>query len=210
MLEELPPLNRTEIIHRFGNRREPLDVARRMGLDEQAVDELLAFLGPESRTMDAKQLLDDPFRQKQHWAPRPTRFSDGTWPVFYAALERETSEQEIGHHYVSAAMGDPSRGRTVYYSVFHCQFSGEARDLRKKQEEWGGLVSPDTDNPFCQNLGREAVEAGIDGFLAPSARVAGGTTVPAFAPDCLSRPQIDGDAAFSFDTTAGAYVVTYA
>ena len=72
-----------------------------MGLDEQAVEELLQFLGPGSRTMGPEELLNDPFRPKPHLNQRPTRYSDGSWRVFYSALERETSEQEAGHHYVT-------------------------------------------------------------------------------------------------------------
>ncbi len=40
MLEELPGFQAIETVYRFGNRRDPQQAARRMGLDEQAVEEL--------------------------------------------------------------------------------------------------------------------------------------------------------------------------
>ena len=159
--------------------------------------------------MDPEELLDDPFRPKPQYRRPPTRYSDGSWPVFYSALERETAEKEVACYYVSGAIGDPSKGRIAYLSVFRCRFSGEARDLRPKREEWGELISPHTDNPFCQSLGREAIEAAIDGFLAPSARRSDGTTVPVFSRDSLSHAHIDGDASFRFDTTTNKYIVAY-
>lgn len=180
MLDGLSIVHTIETVHRFANPRDPLGAARRMGLDARAVEEMQQFLGPASRTMSPEELLNGPFQPKRHWSPPPTRYSDGSWSVFYSALEKRTAEQEVGHHYVSDAMGDSAKNRTVYYSIFHCQFSGKACDLRPKHEEWQALINPITNNPFCQTLGREAIETEIDGFLAPSARNPDGTTVPVF------------------------------
>ena len=57
MLDELPPLQTTQTVHRFANPRDPLDVARRMGLDERAIEDMQRLLGPASRTMSPDELL---------------------------------------------------------------------------------------------------------------------------------------------------------
>lgn len=179
-----------------------------MSLDAQAVDELLDLLGTASRTQYEIELLDFPFQTKSQFRPSPTRFSDGSWPVFYSALDKETSEQEIGHHFVSRAI-NAAEQRTVYYSAFHCRFSGDARDLRTKISDWPDLTSGETENAFCQRLGREAIDIFLDGLLAPSARCAGGTTVPVFTRQSLSDAVIDGDVAFRFDAATNSYTVKY-
>ncbi len=209
MLEELPALQTTKIVYRFGNRRDYTSAARHIGLDDQATQELLQFVGSDEGPVDVNELLTAPFQEKRQFQQHPTRYSDGSWPVFYSALERETSEKEIVHHYVRAAIGNPSENRRVFYSAFHCQFSGEVRDLRPKQSVWRELTSPNTNNPFCQDLGREAVEAEVDAFLAPSARAPEGTTVPVFTSKSLSDAEIDGEASFTFDNAQRQFVVTY-
>ncbi len=155
------------------------------------------------RPFEPKFPLDPPFGP-------PTRFSNGTWAVFCAALERATAETEVMHHYAADAVGKSDHGRAVYYSVFRCNFIGETIDLRLKREEWSGLVAEDYG--FCQELGREAsntsLDALLDAFLAPSARRREGPTVPAFQHRGLSSPPIYATARFTFAENGRAVVET--
>jgi hypothetical protein len=202
------------VVHRFADGRDPGEHARRRGLDQQAVGELLDVLGPASRELGPRELLDAPFRPKPQLSRPATRFSDGSWPVFYSALNKETAEREIAHHIKAddfrSLLGDPPRSRTIYFSYFHCTFAGTACDLRPKVAEWPELVDPRTVNPTCQQLGAEAKREGIDGFLAPSARRPDGTTTPVFVRERLSDAAIDGDAAFTLDERRGEIGVRYA
>jgi hypothetical protein len=86
----------------------------------------------------------------------------------------------------------------VHYSVVRCRFSGDVVDLRPKLAEWPELISDD-DYTFCNGLGKEANDGGLGGFLSPSARNFGGTTVPAFLPWTISHPQIEATARLAFD-----------
>ena len=214
MLEDIPEASPPRTAHRFANRRRATELLSelviRRGLDEEALRETLEFLGPANGA--AEELLNGPFepkaRLKDKW--NPSRFSDGNWPVFYGALELETSEAEIVYHLEAGQMKAAlSAGGPVYFSRFHCTFDGRALDLRPKLTEWPWLVDPNTTNARCQALGREAHEKDIDGFLAPSARSSGGTNVPVFTREMLSQVMIDGNASFSPDTTTGKVQVRY-
>lgn len=90
------------------------------------------------------------------------------------------------------------RRGAVHYSVVRCRFSGDVVDLRPKLAEWPELISDD-DYTFCNGLGKEANDGGLGGFLSPSARNFGGTTVPAFLPGTISHPQIEATARLAFD-----------
>ena len=214
MLEYVSEASPPHAVHRFANRRRSAEViselAKSRNLDNEAVRETLEFLGPANGA--AEELLNGPFEPKAHLKDKwnPSRFSDGNWPVFYGALELETSEAEIVYHLEAGQMKAAlSAGGPVYFSRFHCTFDGRALDLRPKLTEWPWLVDPNTTNARCQALGREAHEKDIDGFLAPSARSSGGTNVPVFTREMLSQVMIDGNASFSPDTTTGKVQVRY-
>lgn len=214
MLEYVSEASPPHAVYRFANRRRAVEIiselARRRNLDNEAVREMLEFLGPANGA--AEELLNGPFEAKAHLNDKwhASRFSDGNWPVFYGALDLETSEAEIVYHLEAGQMQAAlSAGGPVYFSQFHCTFDGRALDLRPKLTEWPWLVDSNTKNARCQALGREAHEKDIDGFLAPSVRNSGGTNVPVFAREMLSQVMIDGNASFSPDPTTGKVQIRY-
>ena len=124
--------------------------------------------------------------------------SNGDWPVFYSAIERETAERESSYHYGRKAAGDRAARRAVHYSVVRCMFNGEIIDLLVKQTDWPELLSEDY--TFCHGLGSEAHNVGLAGFFSPSARDSGGTTVPVFLAETLSSPVIEATAIMTYNT----------
>ncbi len=182
-----------------------------MGLDPDAVEETLSFLGIAGRIVSLEELLDAPFQPKPQLEAKyagPTRYSDGSWPVFYSALEPDTAEKEVYYRHVKPVLGDPSKGRTAYRLSFKIRFRGEAKDLRPQVDEWPLLVH-DSDYSFCQELGREAHSTDIDGLFAPSVRREGGTTVPVFSRGALSEPAALDYAAFSIEPATGEIRIAY-
>ena len=115
-----------------------------------------------------------------------SRFSDGSFPVFYSALEIDTARAEA-HHWFRQFVDKPNGERIARYARFACDFEGTVMDLRpmQPQEGWEDLTS-DADYGFCNRLGAEARED-VDGFFAPSVRHAGGTNVPVFRRSALSN-----------------------
>jgi hypothetical protein len=104
-----------------------------------------------------------------------------------------TAQKESAYHYGRKAAGDAVARRGVHYSIVRCRFSGEIVDLQPKLPVWPGLIDDD------YGLGKEARDGGLGGFLAPSARHTGGTTVPAFIQATLSDPVIEAAAKLTFD-----------
>jgi hypothetical protein len=196
MLETLPRVSVTQDVHRFANFSHLPVFAAKKGLMIDEVTDVIAFAPNDV----VAELMKSPFQRKPLLGNKfglVSRFSDGEWPVFYAAIGRTTAEKESTHHYARKAAGDAAARRGVHYSIVRCRFSGEIIDLRPKLGEWPRLISDDY--TFCNGLGKEAHDEPVDGFLAPSARNAGGTTVPAFMEGTLSDPLIEAAAKLRFD-----------
>jgi hypothetical protein len=196
MLETMQRVNVTQDVHRFANLTYVRAFAAKKGLTIEEVTDVIAF----ARDDVAAELIKGPFQRKpclQNRFGRASRFSDGEWPVFYAAIGRKTAEKESTFHYGRKAAGDGTAKRPVHYSIVRCRFSGEIVHLIPKLEHWPDLIS---DNyTFCNSLGKEGYDGGMGGFLAPSARNAGGTTVPAFIEETISDPVIEAAAKLTFD-----------
>lgn len=163
--------------------------AQNLSLDEIA--EVVAF----DKEDVLRDVFDGPFVLKLiDSSPRygsPTRYSDGSWPVFYGALEKETAAREVSHHYAKW-VGQFGHGTEISftYTLVSYSFAGtNTVDLRPDLDQWPELVAENYD--FCNALGREAIEVGIDAFLAPSARRSGGTALPAFQRSTLSDPSVE-------------------
>ena len=172
-------------------------------IDEQGAQEIRELLRSRGTGDSLEELCDLPFRPKPmlRRLGRSTRFSDGSFPVFYSSLEAETAEAEVRHWFPTFA-GDPVRTRTAYYSRFACDFDGTAKDLRPKEAEWPKLVH-DHDYRFCNKLGAEAVQLGLDGLLTPSARRKTGTNLPVFARNAISNPGDAVEMAVTYDPASG-------
>jgi len=172
-------------VHRFAYNRKVVDFLRTQGLDAEGIEEMLDILKSAEVLDSPEALCEAPFKPKRQ-LDRPSRFSDGTFPVFYCSLERETAQAEAEHWFVDFA-GRPQGERTAVYSCFACDFAGDTKDLRPQQGQWPDLTHPD-DYKFCNALGAEAVEENLDALLAPSARRATGTNLPVFAKRAVSNP----------------------
>ncbi len=201
MLEALPRVNVTKDVHRFANLSHLAVFANKKGLTINEIIDVIAF----DRGDVTKELIEGPFQRKQLFGNKfgpKSRFSNGDWPVFYAAIGRTTAKRESAHHYGRKAAGDRKAQRAVHYSIVRCRFSGDVVDLQPKLPDWPDLVSDDY--TFCNGLGKEAHDRGLGGFLSSSARNSGGTTVPAFLAGTISDPQIEATARLAFD---GANVI---
>lgn len=141
-------------------------------------------------------LCDAPFRPK-HRLRRATRFSDGSFPVFYSSLDIATADSEM-RHWFPYFSGDPQCPRTAYYQRFSCIFDGQVKDLRPKLAQWPNLVH-ESDYTFCNRLGAEAVQSGLDGLVTPSARRKKGTNLPVFKRKAVHNPQLLSVVSFTLD-----------
>ena len=153
MLEALPKAQTSQHVLRFANLTHVAAFGARKDLTIDEVTDVIAFV----REDVTKELVESPFQRKAPLGSKfgqPSRFSDGDWPVFYAAIDRETAEKESTHHYGRKAAGDMLAPRPVHYSVVRCTFNGEVINLRPKLSDWPDLVSESY--KFCNDLGAEA------------------------------------------------------
>ncbi|TDV19331.1 RES family NAD+ phosphorylase [Paraburkholderia caballeronis] len=113
-----------------------------------------------------------------HLNPQGSRFSDGSYGVFYCARSRDTAIAETRYHaalFLAATEEPPLRQQMRLYTVIA---QGEVADLRGDPALDPAVLSPD-DYAAGQALGRAARTAGAPGIAYPSVRDAGGECLAA-------------------------------
>lgn len=200
VLSSIPSASFQHRVYRMVSQKSAPGFFRSLGFDDEAVLEIRELLhGFGGKGNSLGELCDAPFRLKStlHKSGYISRFSDGSFPVFYSSLEVETTEAEI-RHWFPKFVGKPTRRRTVYYLRFACDFDGITRDLRPKESEWPKLVHNE-DYKFCNRVGAEAVKLGLDGLLTPSARRRTGTNLPVFRRASIGNPGEDVVVSATYD-----------
>ncbi len=162
-----------------------IDSRGQKGLAAVAIEAGLQYLVRS----DLSVLLDLPFA-KRKFSNRllATRFSDGTRRVFYSSLEILTAECETVSWVTRSYRGQPKRDRPLHYAELTCGFVGNVKDLTASTSLRAKLVDP-SDYAYCNRLGSDACERGLDGLVVPSARCSG-TNLPVFSRKALSSPAI--------------------
>ena len=188
MIEEAQSQKIRRRVFRFAAIPEMDEFLAELDLDAQSNDELRDLLAGRVHMTNMDELCDGPFRPKRKFRKR-TRFSDGSFPVFYSSLEPSTAEAEIRHWFPQYG-GRPQYPRIAYFQRFSCTFDGVEKDLRPRIDEWPDLVH-DTDYTFCNQLGAEAKSLNIDGLATWSARHQG-TNVPIFERRAIDNPKSEG------------------
>jgi RES domain len=115
-----------------------------------------------------------------HLNPNGSRFSDGSFGVFYCARDRETAIEETRYHsalFLLATSQPPTRQQMRLYTV---QAQGEVLDVRNDSMEARPAILSPSDYSAGQALGRAARAAGAPGIVYPSVRHAGGECLAAF------------------------------
>ena len=165
------------------------------GVRLDSMRETISVIEELGQFMNAEQFVDSLFHPRIGKAtPFPvSRFSDGTFPVYYSALEEETCKREMQHYFREDIkhQRDPPKVQSRTYNLIHCHFQGKVADLLRMQEQHPELTSETREGyPHCQEIATEAIDRGIQGLLAPSARNRGGSCVPIFDRNALSAPEI--------------------
>jgi hypothetical protein len=206
MLEKLTAQPLKERVFRYSNQQDEVDFLEGMDLGKDAIAEIVELLRERQEMDSLESLIDKPFKPKLQFEKQQSvsRYSDGSIRIFYSALERETAEEEIKHHIKKNLTLRAVKPRTVYLLRFFCNFDGFAKDLRKHLDEWPWLTH-DSDLSMCHCIAREAVQEGLDGLLAPSARRKSGACLPVFKRTALSSPVSEEIIPFTFDPATGQF-----
>lgn len=162
---------------------------RQIGVDPANIEATASALSRVKINLTANEIVDDTFRpRKEETTPYPIgRFSDGSFGVYYSALEESTCKKEIIFHTKDQLEQIPNRPR--YFSLIECKYSGITSDLRGSEIDFPKLVSKTNSGySFCQRLAKQAIKQGFDGLFTMSARHDGGTCVPVFTRTALREP----------------------
>ena len=116
-----------------------------------------------------------------HLNPEGSRFSDGTYGVFYAAKEVETAIRETVYHrerFLARTQEPPQRIQ------MRCYVTSIERSFDDIRGGYAALHDP-TSYAASQLFARERRAANSNGVVYDSVRKAGGQCVAAFWPDCV-------------------------
>lgn len=132
-----------------------------------------------------------------------SRFSDGTFGVWYGALDEETAIQESLYQSYIFAKDDLEEGNfpvPIERKMVSADIETDASvDLRKTSQS-DQLVSDVYS--FCQELGKRALKESIGMHLTPSSRKPDGTCTPVFKAECIKRDRTLYFLKFTFLSTS--------
>ena len=121
-----------------------------------------------------------------HLNPHGSRFSDGTYGVFYAANGLDTAIAETRYHRERFMSATAQGHMELDMRVYLVDLEGELHDLRGQRATHPLIYR--TDNYAAgQHLGRTLREAGSNGITYDSVRQVGGECAAVFRPPLLSN-----------------------
>lgn len=200
MSTNLPPLKRirwTQAFRIVPSRFPPVGVFDRIAdpADLEALFALEAVTNPRLRdALGALQMVPRARRVSgpgstpimaafTHFDPAGSRFSDGTWGVFYAAHSVTTAVEETVFHRQQflAATFEPTCD--IQMRCYRTAVDGKLHDIR------GGWAAAQDAASYTASvtLARELRAGGSNGIVYASARHRGGECLAAFFPDVVAR-----------------------
>jgi len=128
--------------------------------------------------------------------PQGSRFSDGSYGVYYASHALDTAVEELKHHTTVFMSQTQLPAMRLEKRALRASLSGKLHDLRGKR-------MPDVydrdDYSASQALGRQLKEADSSGIVYDSVRQKGGECAAIFRPTLLSRCKVGSDWIFEWD-----------
>ncbi|NDU88134.1 MAG: RES family NAD+ phosphorylase [Ferrovum sp.] len=125
----------------------------------------------------------------KHW--QASRFSDGSYGVWYGSESVETTVYESAYHWYSGLLSDAGFDRQIVIAerkVYWVACQAALLDFRNAAEKHPDLLHP-SDYVFCQSVGARIHREGHPGILTPSVRRPQGGNVAIFNAAVLSNPR---------------------
>ena len=204
MPADLPPVKRIRWSHAYRivpSRFPPVDVFDRIA-DPRDLDALFAIealTNPRLREQAGALKLVPPQRRISgpgstpvmaaftHLNPEGSRFSDGSWGVFYAAHSVATAVEETVYHRERFLAATAEPACEIEMRCYRTGIDCKLHDIR------GGWAAAHDPHDYAAGvaLARALRAAGSNGIVYDSARHAGGECVAAFFPDVVA-PCVQG------------------
>lgn len=121
-----------------------------------------------------------------HLNPEGSRFSDGSYGVFYAANNLDTAIAETRHHRERFMRATKQKHMELDMRVYVTDLDGEFHDLRGQKANQP-LVYHNDNYAAGQHLAKTLRKAGSNGIAYDSVRREGGECVAVFCPRLLSN-----------------------
>jgi hypothetical protein len=126
-----------------------------------------------------------------HLNPEGSRFSDGTWGVYYAAESLATAVAEVAFHRARFLSATRQPAIEVDLRAYVARVVEPLHDLRGPG--WEALHDPDpAAYPASQRLARRLRDAGSWGLVYRSVRRPGGQCVAVLRPRAVAVPVVQG------------------
>ena len=133
-----------------------------------------------------------------HLNPEGSRFSDGSYGVYYAAHALDTAVAEVSHHRAVFLARTDEPATDVDLRVITATIEADLHDLRALGPRGKALLDPDH-YAAPQALGRQLREGGSHGVLFPSVRHASGECVGIFRPRLVRGARASAHLALHWD-----------
>jgi hypothetical protein len=121
-----------------------------------------------------------------HVNPNGSRFSDGSYGVFYAARDRATAVEETKYHHGRFLAATAEGPMHLPMRLYHAAIDARLHDLREARPEYGPVHDPDS-YAAARELGAALRSARSTGVVYRSVRRAGGQCAGLFKPTGASR-----------------------
>jgi len=169
-----------------------------MGVTSDDFDENIAYFGDLDATPQIG--LDWIFVKRGQVGRAPSRFTDGSVPVFYTALDRPTAERET-QRWLSAASDK------FYFRQLTIEFEGPHIDLRALVPPPAYLTGEPEDGAYkaCFEISKQALALPCDAFKTPSARLPDGVCFPILARPSIKGVHARGYVRFELDDATGQW-----
>lgn len=133
-----------------------------------------------------------------HLNPEGSRFSDGTYGVFYAANRLDTAIAESKHHRERFMRATAQAHMELDMRVYVVDLDGNLHDLRNQISAYP-LVYHDDSYAAGQHLAKTLRKDGSNGIAYDSLRWNGGECVAAFRPRVLSNARQERHLCYLWD-----------
>lgn len=125
-----------------------------------------------------------------HLNPNGSRFSDGTYGVYYVASDLETAIAETVHHFANYARDANDGPRREEMRVLVGAIINDFEDVSALAEPQRHQVLDPNSYTVSQAYGRQLRDSGSLGVIYPSVRRAQGLCVGAFTPVAVRLPVV--------------------
>lgn len=133
-----------------------------------------------------------------HLNPEGSRFSDGSYGVYYAARALDTAIAEVSHHRAIFLARTHEPAIDIDMRVITAGVDADLHDLTALGDQAAAIFDPDH-YAAPQVLGRRLRQAGSWGVRFPSVRHAGGECVGLFRPKALQHARSGAHLALHWD-----------